>query len=124
MLLFILQINWELDPLGSLELRESDAAVGLGPRGLPRSAGCQGLPRLPEQPTWVGGCHCGLIVPSVPTQVSERPLMFLLDTPGVLAPRIESVETGLKLALCGEPGLGWGWGPCHPTFRTDCGTGP
>ncbi|XP_054291108.1 mitochondrial ribosome-associated GTPase 1 isoform X1 [Pongo pygmaeus] len=34
-------------------------------------------------------------------QVSERPLLFLLDTPGVLAPRIESVETGLKLALCG-----------------------
>ncbi|KAM5271874.1 mitochondrial ribosome-associated GTPase 1 [Ctenodactylus gundi] len=34
-------------------------------------------------------------------QVSERPLMFLLDTPGVLSPRIESVETGLKLALCG-----------------------
>ncbi|XP_069913140.1 mitochondrial ribosome-associated GTPase 1 isoform X5 [Oryctolagus cuniculus] len=34
-------------------------------------------------------------------QVSERPLVFLLDTPGVLAPRIESVETGLKLALCG-----------------------
>lgn len=28
--------------------------------------------------------------------------MFLLDTPGVLAPRIESVEMGLKLALCGE----------------------
>ncbi|XP_054546227.1 mitochondrial ribosome-associated GTPase 1 [Talpa occidentalis] len=34
-------------------------------------------------------------------QVCERPPMFLLDTPGVLAPRIESVETGLKLALCG-----------------------
>uniref|UniRef100_A0A8C5V322 Mitochondrial GTPase 1 n=1 Tax=Microcebus murinus TaxID=30608 RepID=A0A8C5V322_MICMU len=34
-------------------------------------------------------------------EVSERPLIFLLDTPGVLAPRIESVETGLKLALCG-----------------------
>lgn len=34
--------------------------------------------------------------------------MFLLDTPGVLAPRIESVETGLKLALCGEPLLGMG----------------
>lgn len=29
--------------------------------------------------------------------------MFLLDTPGVLAPRIQSVETGLKLALCGKP---------------------
>ncbi|XP_049646513.1 mitochondrial ribosome-associated GTPase 1 isoform X1 [Suncus etruscus] len=34
-------------------------------------------------------------------QVCERPLMFLLDTPGVLAPHIASVETGLKLALCG-----------------------
>lgn len=34
-------------------------------------------------------------------QVSERPRMFLLDTPGVLPPRIESVETGMKLALCG-----------------------
>lgn len=28
--------------------------------------------------------------------------MHLLDTPGVLPPRIESVETGMKLALCGE----------------------
>uniref|UniRef100_A0A8C6QLJ9 Mitochondrial GTPase 1 n=1 Tax=Nannospalax galili TaxID=1026970 RepID=A0A8C6QLJ9_NANGA len=34
-------------------------------------------------------------------QVCEHPLMFLLDTPGVLAPRIENVETGLKLAICG-----------------------
>ncbi|XP_042312015.1 mitochondrial ribosome-associated GTPase 1 isoform X2 [Sceloporus undulatus] len=34
-------------------------------------------------------------------QVCERPLMFLLDTPGVLSPQIGCVETGLKLALCG-----------------------
>ncbi|XP_041425067.1 mitochondrial ribosome-associated GTPase 1 isoform X2 [Xenopus laevis] len=34
-------------------------------------------------------------------QVAESPLLFLLDTPGVLSPRIESVETGMKLALCG-----------------------
>ncbi|XP_012590275.1 PREDICTED: mitochondrial ribosome-associated GTPase 1, partial [Condylura cristata] len=34
-------------------------------------------------------------------QVCERPPVFLLDTPGVLAPRVDSVETGLKLALCG-----------------------
>ncbi|KAG9469584.1 hypothetical protein GDO78_020139, partial [Eleutherodactylus coqui] len=34
-------------------------------------------------------------------QVSENPLMYLLDTPGVLSPCIESVETGMKLALCG-----------------------
>uniref|UniRef100_A0A8C9DP03 Mitochondrial ribosome associated GTPase 1 n=1 Tax=Prolemur simus TaxID=1328070 RepID=A0A8C9DP03_PROSS len=45
-------------------------------------------------------------------QVCEQPLVFLLDTPGVLAPRIESVETGLKLALRVLP-RGWGalWGP-------------
>ncbi|KAG8544066.1 hypothetical protein GDO81_023132 [Engystomops pustulosus] len=35
-------------------------------------------------------------------QVSENPLIYLLDTPGVLSPRIESVETGMKLALCGK----------------------
>ncbi|XP_040176701.1 mitochondrial ribosome-associated GTPase 1 [Rana temporaria] len=34
-------------------------------------------------------------------QVSENPLIYLLDTPGVLSPRIENVETGMKLALCG-----------------------
>uniref|UniRef100_A0AAQ5ZHA5 Mitochondrial GTPase 1 n=1 Tax=Amphiprion ocellaris TaxID=80972 RepID=A0AAQ5ZHA5_AMPOC len=34
-------------------------------------------------------------------QVCERPRMYLLDTPGVLPPRIENVETGMKLALCG-----------------------
>ncbi|XP_054655527.1 mitochondrial ribosome-associated GTPase 1 isoform X2 [Dunckerocampus dactyliophorus] len=34
-------------------------------------------------------------------QVCERPIMYLLDTPGVLPPKIESVETGMKLALCG-----------------------
>ncbi|XP_036402846.1 mitochondrial ribosome-associated GTPase 1 [Megalops cyprinoides] len=34
-------------------------------------------------------------------QVCERPPVFLLDTPGVLPPKIESIETGMKLALCG-----------------------
>ncbi|XP_043534798.1 mitochondrial ribosome-associated GTPase 1 isoform X3 [Chiloscyllium plagiosum] len=34
-------------------------------------------------------------------QVCERPLMYLLDTPGVFSPRIESLEVGMKLALCG-----------------------
>ncbi|XP_031696463.1 mitochondrial ribosome-associated GTPase 1 [Anarrhichthys ocellatus] len=34
-------------------------------------------------------------------QVCQRPVMHLLDTPGVLPPKIESVETGMKLALCG-----------------------
>ncbi|XP_076017063.1 mitochondrial ribosome-associated GTPase 1 [Genypterus blacodes] len=34
-------------------------------------------------------------------QVSERPVIHLLDTPGVLPPKIESVESGMKLALCG-----------------------
>lgn len=34
-------------------------------------------------------------------QVCERPIIHLLDTPGVLPPQIESLETGMKLALCG-----------------------
>ncbi|XP_041803534.1 mitochondrial ribosome-associated GTPase 1 [Chelmon rostratus] len=34
-------------------------------------------------------------------QVCERPIIHLFDTPGVLPPKIESVETGMKLALCG-----------------------
>uniref|UniRef100_A0A3Q1EH86 Mitochondrial GTPase 1 n=1 Tax=Acanthochromis polyacanthus TaxID=80966 RepID=A0A3Q1EH86_9TELE len=34
-------------------------------------------------------------------EVCERPRMYLLDTPGVLPPKIENVETGMKLALCG-----------------------
>lgn len=35
-------------------------------------------------------------------QVCDRPIMHLLDTPGVLPPKIESIETGMKLALCGR----------------------
>ncbi|NXT94033.1 MTG1 GTPase, partial [Anhinga rufa] len=34
-------------------------------------------------------------------QVCEKPLMYLVDTPGVLQPRLGDVETGMKLALCG-----------------------
>lgn len=34
-------------------------------------------------------------------QVCERPVIHLLDTPGVLPPQIQSLETGMKLALCG-----------------------
>ncbi|XP_072347779.1 mitochondrial ribosome-associated GTPase 1 isoform X2 [Scyliorhinus torazame] len=34
-------------------------------------------------------------------QVCERPLIYLLDTPGVFSPRIGSLDVGMKLALCG-----------------------
>ncbi|XP_061857850.1 mitochondrial ribosome-associated GTPase 1 isoform X2 [Colius striatus] len=34
-------------------------------------------------------------------QVCEKPLMYLVDTPGVLPPRLKDVETGIKLAVCG-----------------------
>jgi mitochondrial GTPase 1 len=33
-------------------------------------------------------------------KICEDPLMYLLDTPGILAPNIKDAETGLKLALC------------------------
>ncbi|NWZ29722.1 MTG1 GTPase, partial [Asarcornis scutulata] len=34
-------------------------------------------------------------------QVCETPLMYLVDTPGVLPPKLGDVEMGMKLALCG-----------------------
>ncbi|NWW45818.1 MTG1 GTPase, partial [Pedionomus torquatus] len=34
-------------------------------------------------------------------QVCEKPLMYLIDTPGVLPPKLGDVESGMKLALCG-----------------------
>ncbi|XP_041032335.1 mitochondrial ribosome-associated GTPase 1 isoform X2 [Carcharodon carcharias] len=34
-------------------------------------------------------------------QVCERPLIYLLDTPGVFSPCVGSLEVGMKLALCG-----------------------
>ncbi|KAF3428399.1 hypothetical protein E2986_07829 [Frieseomelitta varia] len=34
-------------------------------------------------------------------KVSENPDIYILDTPGILAPRVDDVHTGLKLALIG-----------------------
>ncbi|NXN08063.1 MTG1 GTPase, partial [Indicator maculatus] len=34
-------------------------------------------------------------------QVCEKPLMYLVDTPGVLPPKLGDIEAGMKLALCG-----------------------
>jgi len=34
-------------------------------------------------------------------KVSENPLAFLIDSPGIMVPRVEDIETGLKLALTG-----------------------
>ncbi|KAF7265547.1 hypothetical protein GWI33_021002 [Rhynchophorus ferrugineus] len=34
-------------------------------------------------------------------KMSENPLFYMLDTPGILTPKIADIETGLKLALCG-----------------------
>lgn len=33
-------------------------------------------------------------------KLSEKPLFYMLDTPGILAPSIPNTEVGLKLALC------------------------
>lgn len=33
-------------------------------------------------------------------KMSENPLVYLYDTPGILTPNISNVESGLKLALC------------------------
>jgi ribosome biogenesis GTPase A len=34
--------------------------------------------------------------------VSDNPLIYLLDTPGILTPNVPDIETGLRLALCGK----------------------
>lgn len=33
-------------------------------------------------------------------KISEKPLFYLLDTPGILTPTISNIEVGLKLAAC------------------------
>ncbi|XP_044745724.1 mitochondrial GTPase 1 [Coccinella septempunctata] len=33
-------------------------------------------------------------------KISEDPLFYMLDTPGILAPNVQDVEAGLKLSLC------------------------
>ncbi|KAL1130819.1 hypothetical protein AAG570_012060 [Ranatra chinensis] len=33
-------------------------------------------------------------------KICENPLIYVLDTPGILSPSVSDVETGLKLALC------------------------
>lgn len=33
--------------------------------------------------------------------ISRSPLIYLIDTPGILAPKITNVQDGLKVALCG-----------------------
>lgn len=33
-------------------------------------------------------------------KMSEDPLFYMVDTPGILSPKVTSTETGLKLALC------------------------
>ena len=33
-------------------------------------------------------------------RVSNRPLVYLIDTPGVMVPNIADMHVGLKLALC------------------------
>jgi mitochondrial GTPase 1 len=33
-------------------------------------------------------------------KISEDPLIYVLDTPGVLTPKIKDIEQGMKLALC------------------------
>lgn len=95
----------EPGPVGRLEAGESDSWQG-------RSwASCAWLPERPSD--------CLLCL-----QVCERPPMFLLDTPGVLAPRIGSVETGLKLALCGELGLPSAMPPAGPVRGRLCARSP
>ena len=35
-------------------------------------------------------------------KVSLNPLVYLLDTPGIMMPKINNLDTAMKLACCGE----------------------
>ena len=35
-------------------------------------------------------------------RVNNDPLVYLVDTPGILMPNIRNLHVGFKLALCGE----------------------
>ena len=35
-------------------------------------------------------------------RVSDDPLVFLVDTPGIMLPNVSNFETGMKLAACGK----------------------
>ena len=35
-------------------------------------------------------------------RVSDDPLVYLLDTPGIMMPNISNLEAGMKLASCGK----------------------
>ena len=35
-------------------------------------------------------------------RVSDDPLVFLIDTPGIMLPNVSNFETGMKLAACGK----------------------
>lgn len=35
-------------------------------------------------------------------KISEKPCVFLFDTPGILTPRVSDPTTALKLAVCGN----------------------
>ena len=34
--------------------------------------------------------------------MSNRPVVWLYDTPGIMTPFVKDVEVGMKLALCGK----------------------
>ena len=35
-------------------------------------------------------------------RVSDNPLVYLIDTPGISLPNIKNLEMGMKLAACGN----------------------
>ncbi|XP_077879847.1 mitochondrial ribosome-associated GTPase 1 isoform X7 [Ictidomys tridecemlineatus] len=99
-----------INSLRRQHLRTGKAARVGGEPGITRAV----MSRVQVGPLWPGTGAClvllsNLVLPMTVLshtplhlhRVCERPLIFLMDTPGVLAPRIGSVETGLKLALCG-----------------------
>ena len=45
----------------------------------------------------------GVVIVECWCKVGERPTAFLMDTPGVMLPNVPDEQTGMRLALTGDP---------------------
>ncbi|KAI6066622.1 Mitochondrial GTPase 1 [Aix galericulata] len=91
-----------INSLRRLHLRKGKATAVGGEPGVTKAV----LTRIQvlslfSLPADLGKGLSALACPQKPVKICEMPLMYLVDTPGVLPPKLGDMEMGMKLALCG-----------------------
>lgn len=89
-----------INSLRSLAIRGNGQGNKKG-RSNDRSAGGTGRRMRRRSRVAKTGDQPGVTKSVTSIQVSSDPTVFVLDTPGIMVPRVDNVETGLKLALTG-----------------------